>query len=125
MDKESQEEVAPRKRRRIAKWLLIAAACVVVFFAVLLLSVPYIVTHVPIPDLAFDMSEVLTDMPDGLVTNKKVTASVSIVRGVPDGFRVRVHSNLSVYLSTNIPRSVIHIIFHFLFPSHLDILNFS
>ena len=89
MDKETQEDGAPRKRRRIAKWLLIAAACVVVLFAVLLLSVPFIVTHVPIPDLAFDMSEALADMPDGLVTNKKVTASVSIVRGVPDGFRVR------------------------------------
>jgi len=34
------------------------------------------------------------------------------------------HSKLSVYLSTDIPRSVIHIIFHFQLPSHLDILRF-
>jgi len=94
MVKESQETDAPRKRRRLAVRLLVAAACAVVFLAVLLLSVPFIVTHIPLPELVFDMSEALADVPASMVTNKNVTATVTITRDVPDGFRVRARGML-------------------------------
>ena len=94
MDKGSQESGAPRKRRRLAVRLLVATACVVLFFALLLLSVPFIVTHIPLPELVFDMSEALADVPASMVTNKNVTATVTITRGVPDGFRVRARGML-------------------------------
>jgi len=87
-------ENEPGKKKRIAVRLLVAAACVAIFFAVLLLSVPFIVTHVPLPDLEFDLSPYLSGAASGIATEKKATASLDIVRGDPNGFLVRANGRI-------------------------------
>ena len=82
------------KKKRLVVRLLIAAACLATFVAAFLLSVPFIVTHIPIPDLEFDVSQYLEGVGPDLVSNKTVTAMLNVHRGNPDGFRIRAKGRL-------------------------------
>ena len=43
-------------KRRILRWLLTAAVVLLLALAAFVLSIPYLLTHVPIPELEFDLS---------------------------------------------------------------------
>ena len=84
-------------RRKTHKWrrrLLIAAAAVVLAAATFVLSIPFLLTHIPIPALEFDLSPYLKGKAAELVSSKKATADIVIRRGRPDGFRIRARGTL-------------------------------
>lgn len=87
-------ENASGKKRRMVVRLLVVAACVAAFFAVLLLSLPFVVAHVPLPDLEFDLAPYLEGAASGIAAEKKATARLEIVRGDPDGFLVRANGRI-------------------------------
>ena len=90
MEEETKEE---RKsagwKRRILRWLLMAAVLSVVAIAAFVLSIPYLLTHVPIPELEFDLSPHVKGRLAEIARSKSATADLDIKRGKPDGFRVR------------------------------------
>ena len=83
--------------RKTHKWrrrLLIAAVAVVFAAAAFVLSIPFLLTHVPIPVLELDASQYLKGKAAELVSSKKATADIDIMRGKPDGFRIRASGTL-------------------------------
>ena len=83
--------------RKTHKWrrrLLIAAVAVVFAAAAFVLSIPFLLTHVPIPVLELDASPYLKGKAAELVSSKKATADIDIMRGKPDGFRIRASGTL-------------------------------
>lgn len=81
-------------KRRILRWLLTAAVVLLLALAAFVLSVPYLLTHVPIPELEFDLSPRIKGKLAELVESKKATVDLDIRRGKPDGFRVRAKGRL-------------------------------
>ena len=83
--------------RKTHKWrrrLLIAAVAVVFAAAAFVLSIPFLLTHVPIPVLELDASQYLKGKAAELVSSKKATADIDIMRGKPNGFRIRASGTL-------------------------------
>ena len=76
-------------KRRILRWLLMAAVLFVVAIAAFVLSIPYLLTHVPIPELEFDLSPHVKGRLAEIARSKTATVDLDIKRGKPDGFRVR------------------------------------
>ena len=76
-------------KRRILRWLLMAAVLSVVAIAAFVLSIPYLLTHVPIPELEFDLSPHVKGRLAEIARSKTATVDLDIKRGKPDGFRVR------------------------------------
>ena len=73
--------------RKTHKWrrrLLIAAVAVVFAAAAFVLSIPFLLTHVPIPVLELDASPYLKGKAAELVSSKKATADIDIMRGKPE-----------------------------------------
>jgi hypothetical protein len=69
--------------RKTHKWrrrLLIAAVAVVLAAAAFVLSIPFLLTHVPIPVLEFDASPYLKGKAAEVVSSKKATADIDIMR---------------------------------------------
>ena len=77
-----------RKPGRVRRRLLWAALVGALLIASFVLSVPFLLTHIPIPRLEFDLSPFLGDQAAGLFAERKATADVKIERGEPDGFVV-------------------------------------
>ena len=75
--------------KRLWRWLLWTGISIVALIAVFILSIPFLLTHIPIPPLDFDVSPYLKGKAAEIVTCKRVTANVAIQRGKPDGFRIR------------------------------------
>ena len=94
---ETDETKAP-KRKSFARRLLRAAVAVLFVSAVLLvvlaLSLPFIITHVPIPELEFDISPYLTEKTSSLVKDRKATAELDIKGDKIDGFRIKAKGKL-------------------------------
>jgi len=88
---EKEKEKKPRFRLR---WPLKAALVLALFLAAFAFSIPYLLTHIPIPPLEFDLSPFLKGKAAGLVASRKATADIEIRRGRPDGFRVRASGRL-------------------------------
>ena len=86
---------ATAKRPGILRRLLLWTATVtVVAIAVFALSIPFLLTHIPIPPLEFDLSPYLKGKTAELVTCKKATASIEIRRDNPEGFRTHAKGKL-------------------------------
>ena len=82
------------RRGKLGRWLLIAAAVVVLAGAAVVAAAPFLLTHIPIPQLEFDLSPCLKGKAAELVDCKRVTAAVEIRRDQPDGFRVLARGKL-------------------------------
>ena len=82
------------RRGKLGRWLLIAAAVVVLAGAAVVAAAPFLLTHIPIPQLEFDLSSYLKGKAAELVDCKRVTAAVEIRRDQPDGFRVLARGKL-------------------------------
>lgn len=80
--------------RRIARLLLFSTLTLVVALMAFVVSIPYILTRVSIPELEFDLSPYLTGKAGELVERKSATAVVKVNRGDPDGFRIRATGRL-------------------------------
>ncbi len=76
--------------RRLLKAVLLLALSAVVLLVALVLSIPFIITHVPLPELVFDVSPYLTEKTAALVENKKATAELDIKNDKIEGFRVKI-----------------------------------
>jgi hypothetical protein len=87
-------EATAKKPRRLWRWLLWAAIVVIVAIVVFVLSIPFLLTHIPIPPLEFDLSPYLKGKAAELVTCKKATASIEIRRDNPEGFRIHANGKL-------------------------------
>lgn len=87
-------DATAKKPRRLWRWLLWAVVAIVLLLAVFVLSIPFLLTHIPIPPLDFDASPYLKGKAAELVASKRVTANVEIQHGKPDGFRIRARGKL-------------------------------
>ena len=88
---EKEDEKKPRSRLR---WLLKAVLALAILLVVFVLSIPFLLTHIPIPTLEFDLEPVLGEKTAALFERKKVTVDLDIRRGKPDGFRIRADGHL-------------------------------
>ena len=61
-------EATAKKPRRLWRWLLWAAIVVIAAIVVFVLSIPFLLTHIPIPPLEFDLSPYLKGKTAELVT---------------------------------------------------------
>ena len=77
-----------KRRRKPGRRLLAAAAVFVVAVAAIVAATPFLLTHIPIPQLEFDLTPYLKGKSAELVDCKRVTAAVKIRRDRPDGFRI-------------------------------------
>ena len=71
-----------------------ATLALAILLVVFILSIPFLLTHVPIPTLEFDLAPVLGEKTAALVERKKATVDLDIRRGKPDGFRIRADGRL-------------------------------
>lgn len=92
------EKTETHKGKSFARRLLRAAVALLLvsagLLAALVLSLPFMITHVPIPGLEFDLSPYLTEKTSALVMNKKATAELDIKRDKIDGFRIKATGRL-------------------------------
>ena len=103
-----EEEKKPRPRRR---WLLKSVLALAVLLVVFVLSIPFLLTHVPIPTLEFDLEPVLGEKTAALFARKKATVDLDIRRGRPDGFRIRANGRLldwSYHATANVRFGFVH-----------------
>ncbi len=77
-----------KKPRRLRRWLLWTTAVIVVATVALALSLPFLLTHIPIPTLEFDLSPYIKGKTAELVASRKATANVRIERDSAEGFRI-------------------------------------
>ena len=87
-------EAKTRKSSRIVRRTLIALAVTVSVCIVFWLSLPFIVTHIPIPEISYDLTPHLGEKARTLVDGTNVTAYVEVMRGRPDGFRITASGRL-------------------------------
>ena len=87
-------DATAKKPRRLRRRLLWTAIVVIVAIAVFALSIPFLLTHIPIPPLEFDLSPYLEGKAAELVTCKKATANVRIERDRAEGFRIHANGKL-------------------------------
>ena len=80
--------------RRLAKAAAFAALAIVLLAVSAVVAFPYILPHIPIPPLEFDLSPHLKGKAAQLFASKKATADVTIRRGRPDGWNVRAEGRL-------------------------------
>ena len=52
-------DATAKKPRRLRRWLLWTAIVAIVAIVVFALSIPFLLTHIPIPPLEFDLSPYL------------------------------------------------------------------
>ena len=67
-----EEEKKPRPRRR---WLLKSVLALAVLLVVFVLSIPFLLTHIPIPTLEFDLEPVLGEKAAALFERKNTKPS--------------------------------------------------
>lgn len=84
---EKPEKSASRGKRRRRR-LLAAAVIFAAAAAALVVSVPCILVHAPLPKLSFDLSNHIDGILAEITRSKTVTAELEISRGWPDGFRI-------------------------------------
>ena len=87
-------DATAKKPRRLWRWLLWTAIVGTVAIVVFVLSIPFLLTHIPIPTLEFDLSPYLKGKATEFVTCKKATANVKIKRDRTDGFRIQAKGKL-------------------------------
>ena len=81
-------DATAKKPRRLRRWLIWTAIVATAVIVVFVLSIPFLLTHIPIPSLEFDLSPYLKGKAAELVTCKKATANVKISRDKTGGFRI-------------------------------------
>ena len=87
-------DATAKKPRRLWRWLLWTAIVGTVAIVVFVLSIPFLLTHIPIPTLEFDLSPYLKGKATEFVTCKKATANIKIKRDRTDGFRIQAKGKL-------------------------------
>lgn len=87
-------DATAKRPGRLRRWLLWSAVVIVVAIVVFVLSIPFLLTHIPIPPLEFDLSPYLKGKAAELVTCKKATANVKIERDRTEGFRIHANGKL-------------------------------
>ena len=93
-ESKAEGERKPGRKRRVLRWLLVASGVAVALLVVFILSIPFIVTHIPLPDLDLDVSPYLEGDTAKLFDSRRITAEFDVKRGNPDGFRVRARGRL-------------------------------
>ena len=78
----------PRKSGRLRRCLKVVAAVVLAVVVALVVLTPFLLTHIPVPPLEFDLSPYLSGKAAELFADKRATANVEIRRGRRDGFLV-------------------------------------
>ena len=86
---DAEDEKAPAKKGRFWRWLLKTTIVVMVLLVAFVLSIPYLITHVPIPGLEFDLSPYLKGKLAEAIDHKSATVNLEIRRAKPEGYRVR------------------------------------
>ena len=74
--------------------MLWTAIVVTVLTVVFVLSIPFLLTLIPIPSLEFDLSPYLKGKTAELITCKKATANVKIERDRAEGCRIHAKGKL-------------------------------
>lgn len=87
MKEERDKGEAPRARRLI-KAAGVLAVVLAVVLAALILSLPYLVTLVPLPMIELDLTPHLGKKVASIVPSKKVTVSLDVRRGAGGGYRI-------------------------------------
>ena len=87
-------DATAKKPGRLRRWLIWTSIVATVAIVVFVLSIPFLLTHIPIPPLEFDLSPHLKGKAAELVTCKKATANVKIERDRAEGFRIHAKGKL-------------------------------
>ena len=85
---------ANEEKGRWGRRLLMAAAVILLVIATLLLAIPVVAPHVPLPMLNVDVSRWLKGKSTTLIDTQRVTARLKIRRGDRGGFRIRADGRL-------------------------------
>ena len=80
---------ATNKPGRLRRWLIWTGVAVVLMPVLFMLSIPFILTHVPLPELEFDLSPYITGKAATLVQSRTATAKLDVKKDKVDGFRVK------------------------------------
>lgn len=91
---DEKEEMAPARKGGFRRWLLKTTVVVAVLLVAFVLSLPSLVTSVPLPELEFDLSPYIKENLANAIENKSATAVLEIKRGKPDGYRVHATGRL-------------------------------
>ena len=89
-----EKEKTPAKKGGFWRWMLKATIVAALLFVAFILSIPYLVTHVPIPELEFDLSPCLKGKLAEAIDRKSATVNLEVRRGKPEGYRVRATGQL-------------------------------
>ncbi len=86
----------PRKSmlRRLMKALVIVSFSFLLLIVAFTLSIPYLITHVSIPTLEFDLAPYIKGKAAELVKSKKASADITIKRTEPKGYKISARGKL-------------------------------
>ena len=91
---DSEEVTTPAKKGGFRRWLLKAVIVVAALLIAFVISIPYLITHVPIPELEFDLSPYIKGKLAEAIDHKSATVNLDIRRAKPEGYRVRASGHL-------------------------------